>query len=66
MAKRIVVNRDRCTGLGLCEDSAPGIFEIQDDGTMTVLVEFPPADRMIEVEAAVEGCPTEALRIVDE
>ena len=66
MAKRIVVNRNRCTGLGLCEESAPGIFEIQDDGTMRVLQEFPSADRLTEVEAAVEGCPTEALSLVDE
>jgi ferredoxin len=66
MAKRIVVDRHRCTGLGMCEESAPGIFEIQDDGTMKVLQECPPADRMKEVESAVEGCPTEALSLVEE
>jgi ferredoxin len=66
MTKRIVVDRNRCAGLGMCEDSAPGVFEIQDDGTMKVLQDCPPVDRLKEVEAAVEGCPTEALSLVDE
>jgi len=30
---RIVVDRDRCTGLGMCEAEAPDLFEVQDDGT---------------------------------
>ena len=66
MTKRIVVDRSRCTGLGMCEESAPGIFEIQDDGTMKLLQECPPADRLREVEAAVLGCPTEALSLVED
>ncbi|HEX3826584.1 MAG TPA: ferredoxin [Sporichthyaceae bacterium] len=66
MTKRIVVDRKRCTGLGMCEESAPGVFEIQDDGTMKVLQECPSVDRLKEVEAAVEGCPTEALSLVDD
>src|SRR4030088_2666238 len=31
---RIVVDRDRCTGLGMCEAEAPDLFEVQDDGTL--------------------------------
>jgi ferredoxin len=50
----------------MCEEAAPDIFEIQPDGSMAVLQEYPPADRLKDVEAAVEGCPTEALSLVDE
>jgi ferredoxin len=66
MAKRIVVDSNRCTGLGMCEMSAPGIFEIQPDGLMKVLDEVPGEDRLAEVEEDVAGCPTEALSLVDE
>lgn len=66
MPKRILHNLDRCTGLGMCEATAPDIFEIQPDGSMKVLQPCPPDDRLDDVEAAVEGCPTEALSLVDE
>lgn len=60
---RIVVDRDRCTGLGMCEAEAPELFEVQDDGTLRILTDRPePACRAV-AEAAVEACPTEALRL---
>jgi ferredoxin len=36
---RIVVDHDRCTGLGMCEAEAPELFEVQDDGSLSVLDE---------------------------
>ncbi|WP_028925984.1 ferredoxin [Pseudonocardia acaciae] len=63
---RIVVDRNRCTGLGMCEAEAPDLFEVQDDGTLLVLNETPDAGCRQDVEAAVEGCPTEALSIVED
>jgi ferredoxin len=63
---RIVVDYDKCTGLGMCEAEAPDLFEVQDDGSLTVLIEKPDASHRDELEAAVESCPTEALSIVDD
>ncbi|HZZ51241.1 MAG TPA: ferredoxin [Pseudonocardia sp.] len=63
---RIVVDYDKCTGLGMCEAEAPDLFEVQDDGSLTVLVEKPAESQREELEAAVESCPTEALSIVDD
>jgi ferredoxin len=63
---RIVVDRDKCTGLGMCEGEAPDLFEVQDDGSLTVLDDKPSADRREAAEAAVESCPTEALSIVED
>jgi len=63
---RIVVDRDKCTGLGMCEAEAPDLFEVQDDGTLLVLIEKPDEDKRAELEAAVESCPTEALSIVED
>jgi ferredoxin len=63
---RIVVDRDKCTGLGMCEAEAPDLFEVQDDGSLKVLDEHPgPGDREA-AEAAVMACPTEALSLVED
>jgi len=63
---RIVVDYDKCTGLGMCEAEAPELFEVQDDGSLTVLDETPGEDQRAAAEAAVESCPTEALSIVED
>ncbi|HEY2203932.1 MAG TPA: ferredoxin [Pseudonocardia sp.] len=63
---RIVVDWDKCTGLGMCEAEAPDVFEVSDDGTLKLLNECPGSSLRDEVEAAVESCPTEALSIVDD
>jgi ferredoxin len=63
---RIVVDRDRCTGLGMCEAEAPDVFEVQDDGTLALLTEHPSAAQREEAEAACLACPTEALSLVED
>jgi ferredoxin len=60
---RVVVDHDKCTGLGLCESIAPEFFEIQDDGSLVLLRgEGAEAERG-QLEEAVRSCPTEALRL---
>lgn len=63
---RIVVDRDKCSGLGMCEAEAPDLFEVQDDGSLVVLNDNPSEDQRAAAEAAVESCPTEALTIVED
>ena len=63
---RIVVDYDKCTGLGMCEAEAPDLFEVQDDGSLVVLNDTPTDAQRAEAEAAVESCPTEALSIVED
>jgi ferredoxin len=63
---RIVVDRDKCTGLGVCEAQAPDLFEVQDDGSLLVFVEKPEEDQRAVLDAAVQSCPTEALSIVED
>lgn len=60
---RLVVDHNKCTGLGLCEAVAPDIFEVQDDGTLRVLDENPEAAVRATLEEAILSCPTEALRL---
>ncbi|MGQ0631388.1 MAG: ferredoxin [Sporichthyaceae bacterium] len=63
---RIVVNYDKCTGLGMCEAEAPDLFEVQDDGSLKVLNDTPGSDQLAAAEAAVDSCPTEALSLVED
>jgi ferredoxin len=63
---RIVVDRDKCTGLGMCEAEAPDLFEIDDEGTLVVLDERPEEEQRAALTAAVEACPTEALSIAED
>lgn len=62
---RIVVDYDKCTGLGICESIAPDIFEVDDDGSLQILASDHDEDRRGELQEAVDGCPTGALSIED-
>ena len=36
---KVGVDRDRCVGSGTCEALAPDVFEVDDDGVLTLLRE---------------------------
>ncbi|WP_121257465.1 ferredoxin [Nocardioides ferulae] len=63
MSARIVVDRDRCEGLGMCEAMAPDYFELDDDEQMSVLREAPSPEHGGRVAAAVASCPVQALSL---
>ena len=60
---RIVVDRSRCSSIGICESIAPDLFEIGADGALQVLDTDVPEDRWADVEQACQDCPTQALSI---
>lgn len=62
---RIVVDRTKCSSIGLCEATAPDIFEIGPDGALTIMMDDVPEDRRLDLEQACENCPTQALSIED-
>ena len=63
---RIVVDRAKCTGLGMCEAVAPDLFEVQSDGSLTMLCDRPSDEQRDQAEEAVTSCPTEALSLHEE
>ncbi|GAT74933.1 putative 3Fe-4S ferredoxin [Microbacterium sp. HM58-2] len=63
---KIQVDRARCTGIGICESISPDYFEVDDDGTLTIIREDADESDRAEVEEAVRSCPAAALRIVEE
>ena len=58
---RLVVDRDRCQGIGLCEVTAADIIEVDDDGQSHVLVDELASEHLQAAQVAVANCPTEAL-----
>ena len=62
---RVEVDRDLCASTGGCEAAAPDVFEIGDDGALVVLRLEPDERDLPDVRAAVQACPTRALRLVD-
>jgi ferredoxin len=58
----IELNRDRCEGFGFCEDVAPEIFELDDDGELVVLIADVPEHLLPRAEEAIKACPVAALK----
>ena len=60
---KVVVDRTKCSSIGICESIAPDIFEIGADGALNILIDQIAPDRRAEVEQACADCPTQALSI---
>ncbi|MFF9780587.1 ferredoxin [Streptomyces sp. NPDC013978] len=60
----IEVDEGRCDGFGFCEQAAPEVFGLDDDGVVTVLLDGIPDTLAEHAEAATRACPVAALRTV--
>ena len=61
---RVEVDRDLCIGSGDCVDSAPAVFELDDDGK-AVVIDPDGADTDDIVEAG-RNCPVTAIFVIGE
>ena len=60
---KIIVDYDLCEANAVCQRSAPEVFRVEDDDTLTVLVAEIPENLRPQTEEAVRLCPRQALRI---
>ena len=60
---KINVDRLKCESNGLCMTYAPGVFEVDDDDELVVLIEEPGEEFRASVETAVRMCPKQALSL---
>jgi ferredoxin len=60
---RIVLDRDRCEGHGLCEEAAPSLMHLDDDGELVIDREEVGEADLALANAAVRVCPVAALRL---
>ncbi len=63
---KLIAERDRCIGAGLCTLHAPTVFDQEDDGLVVLLDESPSGTAADDARKVVEHlCPSKAIRMID-
>ena len=60
---KIVVDYDLCEANALCMEAAPEVFRVEEDDTLTVLIEEPGEELRAKVEEAARLCPRQAITL---
>ena len=58
---KVVVDYDLCEANALCMKAAPEIFRVEDDDTLTILVDVIPGDLKEKAQEAARLCPRQAI-----
>jgi ferredoxin len=63
---RISVDYARCEGHGLCEDQAPDVFQLDDEGDLQYRFagQEVPAELAAAAARGATACPVAALRVL--
>ena len=59
---KAIVDKDICTGCGLCVNTSPEVFELEGDVAI-VKVDAIPEDAVDSAKEAEQNCPVEAIKI---
>ena len=59
---KAIVDQETCTGCGLCADTCPEVFAL-DDAVAKVIATPVPAAATASCREAADTCPVEAIRI---
>ena len=60
---RLVADRERCEGHGMCADVAPEVYDLDADAIVVLLHDEVPTALERKAEAGARVCPVAALRI---
>lgn len=60
---KAIVDRDLCIGCGLCEDTCPEVFRLEDDGIAVVLGDSVAEELYGPVRDCVDLCPVVAISL---
>ena len=61
---QLVLDRPRCEGHGLCEEVAPKLLHIDEEGYASIDVDEINEADIAKAQAAVRVCPVAALKLV--
>ena len=61
---RVTVDEETCIGCGLCAETCPEVFEMNDEKAR-VKVDEVPEDLADTCREAADDCPVEAIQIED-
>ena len=60
---QLILDQPRCEGHGLCEEVAPTLMHLDDEGDLVLDVEQVEDQDLDAARAAVRVCPVAALRL---
>jgi ferredoxin len=60
---QLILDQPRCEGHGLCEEAAPTLMHLDDEGDLVLDVEQVEDQDLDAARAAVRVCPVAALRL---
>lgn len=60
---KVSVDKDLCIGCGLCSDTCPDVFYLEDDGKADVKSAEAAAANIACAKDAASTCPTEAIKV---
>ncbi len=64
---KIIVDRQRCDGNGVCMGIAPEVFDVDDDLYLHVAENIPEDPELrARVRQSITSCPILALKLVEE
>ena len=61
---KVWINEDACIGCGICEDTCPEVFELNDVAKVKEKADFNKFEE--EIKEAAESCPNEAIQFEEE
>lgn len=61
---KAVVDQEGCVGCGLCADTCPEVFEM-DESVAKVIVETVPEENADSCREAASACPVEVITVTD-
>ena len=60
---KVVVDYDLCEANALGMEACPQVFRVEEDDTLTILMDEIPEDLRSKVQEAERLCPRQAIRI---
>ncbi|MCY4756577.1 ferredoxin [Pelomonas aquatica] len=60
---RVIADRSRCCGYGLCAQVCPTVYKLDSDGLVYLDSDLVPAGLEEEAKEGAAACPAEALAV---
>jgi ferredoxin len=60
---KVIVDWDRCEANAVCVRCCPEVFQLEEDDTLTILLDEVPEDLRAQTKNAVRLCPRQALAL---
>lgn len=60
MARTVIIDQDECISCGVCVDTCPEVFRMNDDNMAEVYKADGASEE--EIQDAIESCPTSCIQ----